>query len=153
MTAQIRLRDESNTLRTIIGIKMRDAGGIMRNITRVRMRDASNILRTVFGALSVSANTPVSGTSGTSPVTSSTSTVTVTGGVAPYTYLWRAYLNDAPTYNPNGIAILTPTANSTAFRRTMAVPDVIDGSFECEVTDALGAVIVTNLVDVTLTRT
>lgn len=155
MVAQIKIRDATNTLRTITGIKMRDDTGILRTITRVRMRDDGNILRTVFGALTVSATSPSNGTGTTSTITSTpVSAVTVTGGVAPYTYLWRAYLNNPVTYNPDGITITSPTGSSTAFKKTgMIAEEQFSGSFECVVTDTLGATATTNIVSSLLIRT
>lgn len=146
--ARIRIRDKTNNLRTVGFIRIRDATGVLRNITRVRIRDASNILQTVFGGYSASATTPVDGSGSVNPITSPASTVTVTGGNAPFTYAWQA------VSNPDGIAIVSSTSNSTTFRRSIiTVGEVIYGTFVCRVTDALGLVVSTNNVDVSLTRT
>lgn len=150
---RVRARDGANTSRTMAQIIVRDSGGVQRIIQRVRGRDATNTLRTLFTGMAASATTPADGTAATFTVTSAASTVTVSGGVAPYTYNWVAWQNDPTTYNPDGIVILSPTGSSTQFRRGLAVGETINGSFMCEVTDANGATVTTNLVAVSLTRT
>lgn len=143
----LRIRDAANTLRTITRVKMRDAGGILRNIQRIRMRDAGGTLRTVFIGMSAVATSPANGTSASSPVTSLNSVVTVTGGVAPFTYIWDAIENSA------GITIVSPSASATTFRKSMPSADTVNGTFQCTVVDALGTVVTTNYVLVELTRT
>jgi hypothetical protein len=150
MVAQIRLRDASSTLRTVARIRMRDETGELRTIQRVRMRDTSGVLQTVYQAMTAEASpdNPFN-TASTSTITTNSSTATPTGGTAPYTYLWQA-----ATYNEGAIAITTPTAATTTFRRTGCFSgDVYIGDFFCTVTDALGVVAVTNIVNVTIART
>ena len=150
MTAQIRLRDASGTLRTLARIRMRDEGGNLRTIQRIRIRDASNILRTVWQAMTVAlSGSTATATAATSTITTGSVTATLSGGTAPYSYLWQA-----ASYNTDGIGITTPTAASTSFRRTGCISgDGYLGDFYCTVTDAMGVVANSGMVSVTITRT
>jgi hypothetical protein len=141
MAARIRLRDASNTLRTLTQIRARDAGGTLRTITRIRVRDASNVLRTVYDtsggtAFAATANpTSVTGrTSGSGSTTTSSTTVTASGGTAPYTYSWSLIAHSHPTTNPT---INSPFAATTTFSQTnMAEDETYTATFRCTVQDS-----------------
>lgn len=115
------MRDSGGTLRTITQLRMRDSGGTLRTITRVRMRDASNVLRTVYdpagtSTMSVTAPTPVHGTSaGSGTVTTNTTTAVASGGTSPYTYAWTLISHDHPSVSPTATI---PAAATTAFQQT-----------------------------------
>ncbi len=79
----------------------------------------------------------------------STSAVTAapSGGTAPYTYAWAITAPDA------NWSALSPTSATTQFRRTGVAPgDSETANFECTVTDALGAVAVSDPVQATVTN-
>jgi hypothetical protein len=64
-------------------------------------------------------------------VTSATTTASVQGGIAPYTYAWAKVIGDDMT-------ITAPTSATTAFS-SEEVPDLIlSGTYRCTVTDAAG---------------
>lgn len=129
---------------------MRDDGGTLRLIQRIRVRDASGILRTVFEYLVATLSSPtVSASAGTSTITTSSITCTVTGGTAPYSYQW------VPSNDYfDGVSATTPSAAATTFRRTSTiVGDAYLGRFFCRVTDATGATADSGFVDVEITRT
>jgi hypothetical protein len=144
--ARIRIRDSGNTLRTIDGtgstrIRMRDAGNTLRTITRIRMRDASNVLRTVYDtsggtafAASASPTFAFGSTSGSGSATTYATTVTASGGTAPYTYAWSLIAHDHPTAIPT---INSPTSATTTFTQTNMHKDAIyTATFRCTVQDS-----------------
>lgn len=140
-TPQIRLRDTGGTLRTLTQIRARDTGGTLRTITRIRVRDQNNVLRVVYdstGASTFSASASpasVHGTSsGTGTVSTNNTTVTPTGGTAPYTYAWTVLAYD------NGVSptIAGPTSATTGFTQTSVGPgEFYSATFRCTVTDAV----------------
>lgn len=140
MAARIRIRDAGGTLRTVAQLRMRDAAGTLRTITRVRVRDQNNVLRIVYdpaGASSLSASASpsiVHGTSmGSGTVSTNNTTVTPTGGTAPYTYAWTVIEYD------NGVSptIAGPTSATTGFTQTSVGPgEFYSATFRCTVTDA-----------------
>lgn len=149
MTAQIRVRDNGGTLRTVARIRVRDETGALRTVQRVRMRDTSNTLRTVFQYFQVSISPSTISQSGTtSTITTSTyAVVTATGGTAPLSYLWSLVAGDF-------ISPTSPLSASTAFRKTgAAVESDYVATFVCTVTDALGNELTTDPIDVTISRT
>lgn len=87
--------------------------------------------------ITVAKNPPsVSGTR-TTPGTVTTTSVTVTpsGGTAPYTYQWLLQSYD----QPSAPIAVNPTNPTTAFRQSMAnYDDSGYGDFKCIVTDSLG---------------
>lgn len=146
---------------------IRDTDGLSA-IGAISARDAANVLseiglmavRTVDGLFEVfsSASSPfsvdvtpdsygarVSDYPG--PVVTSEVVATPTGGKAPYTYLWQ------PTGAPvAGWSIISPTSQATTFRlATVAPGDSESTTFNCTVTDANGAAVVS--ADVTATAT
>lgn len=96
--------------------------------------------------LQASATTPADGSSGSSPVVSIASTVTVQYGYPGYTYSW--------VYVSGDVAVIanSPTASSTTFQKGMPVPAIINAVWRCQVTDASGGSIFTNNVSITLER-
>ena len=48
MTAALKIRDGTNTLRTITVLKVRDASNTLRTITEIWVRDTNNVPRPVF---------------------------------------------------------------------------------------------------------
>jgi hypothetical protein len=85
----------------------------------------------VGGALSGYANKSSVGGTRTGPgsVTSSTVTITATGGTGPYTYAWTKIAGDT-------ITATLPTAATTAFSGTVALGETITATFQCEITDS-----------------
>lgn len=150
----IKIRDAAATLRTIARIRLRDENGVLRNIQRVRMRDEGGILRTVFTGLSVSIPASAGATGTTTSITTPAVATAVTGGTAPYTYQWRAFQNDPVSWNSEGIVINTPNGSSTTFTKNACVSgETYVGTFECVVTDALGASVTSGPCTVSINRT
>ena len=79
-------------------------------------------------------------------ITSDVCAASASGGTPPYTYLWQQV---AP---PSGaISILTPNSSSTQWRATsMAAGALRTGDYRVRVTDAVGAVVNSGTVTVTL---
>jgi len=123
-------------------VKVRDAGGLSA-IAAVKVRTASG-LDTVWSGVgstlaAVIAPTAFGGAagSGSIAVSSEVVSVSVTGGKAPYTYLWSKV--GAPDAN---WTIPFATAFETRFTHA-AVPayDSRTAAFKCTVTDANGATV------------
>lgn len=107
MSRGIVVRDGTNTPRTITAIQVRDGTNTPREISEIRVRDSNNVSRVVFSLtsdLAASASpTTVFGEANLGTVTTSSTTVTVTGGTPPYTHEWVLDTYDGP---------VPPTANS-----------------------------------------
>lgn len=104
---------------------------------------------TVLPSLTITASpTYVQGAAATNmtvPVSTNSTTVSVTGGTAPYSYSW------ASPDDPSNASAVSPTAAATNFVRTSVGPDTsYDFTMQCTVTDARGA---TGTVDVSATVT
>lgn len=83
----------------------------------------------------------------TSTLVTMASVCTASGGVAGYTYAW-ALTSGA------GISATTPTTASTTFTATgMAVGEIRNATFVCNVTDAATTMVASNTVTVTIERT
>lgn len=134
----ILVRDGTNTQRTITAIQVRDGTNTARDISEMWVRDSNNVPRRVFGGSPLSASASpadVSGFSiGTGIVDTGSTTVTPTGGTAPYTYAWTiiSYTAGAPP------TIANPTAATTDFTQT-GVGDTDYAVFRCTVTDDASA--------------
>jgi hypothetical protein len=113
---------------------------------------ASGAVRTATGLKSffasmTAAAAPTSHTgfgNSSSPVDISTAaaSVTITGGVAPFEYLWER--SDA---NPGDWAIVNDEAAATAFTAEAVDPGTTaEAEFKCTVTDATGATAETNVI-------
>ena len=124
-----------------------NVAGTWRTVTRLRTNIAGTWKEagTFIPPLSVTVNNdaPFGRTFGTNPVTTlTTTTLTPSGGLAPFTYSWvRQSGSGSPT---------TPALASTNFTETVADYDTKTGVFRGTVTDALGS---TAYVDVTATFT
>jgi hypothetical protein len=148
MAAVLKIRDAAGTLRTITQVKVRDGGNTLRTCSFVKVRDTTNTLRTVYStgaALSASASPSFTFgiTLGTGTAVTDSTTVTPSGGTAPYTYAWTVLSYTHPTTSPT---INNPTSATTAFTQTGIVPGGGYGAvMRCTVTDAAAA---TTTVDV-----
>lgn len=140
MTLQV--RDEDALVLNIAAIEANDDGGDPLRVTIGQVRDAAGVAKTFWQSMSASAApVEVSGYGNTaSPVdiTVGPVTVTVVGGVAPFTYAWST--------DPDW-TVDAPTAATT----TLTADDVGAGSsasayFTCTVTDDTGAEAETNQV-------
>jgi hypothetical protein len=140
MAPRIRIRDDTNTLRTVTQLRFLDETDTLRTITRVRLRDANNVLRVVYdttGSSTFSASSDhvtVNGFSaGTGTVTTAVDTITPSGGTAPYTYAWAVVSYEAGV-SPTATA---PAAAATAFTQTGVAPgEILLAVFRCTVTDS-----------------
>lgn len=135
----IRLRDSTNTLRTVKQIRVRDENNVLQTVKRVRLRDSSNFLYTAFNSLTVTTSpSTVSayGNSGAAATLTTGSTLaTPVGGSSPYTYSWALYGS-----SPYSWSIGTPSAASTTFTATSVPAGVVASAvFQVTVTDSLGA--------------
>ncbi len=131
----LRIRDASNTSRSITDIKFRDVGNILHDLSFMKVRDASGVLRTIWQRLNVTADAFVSGYGNSNaPITITTNSPNpvVFGGTAPFTYSWSSV---------PGWTVLYPTQLNTSFRRPgVANGDSYDETFTLTVTDASGNV-------------
>lgn len=144
MTAALQVRDGTAD-RTISELNVIDAGSVDRAIQEVRMIGPDGVDRVVFSALTNPGGgggsagitvypefvQGVRSSSSTVAVTSRETTVTVSGGVAPFTYLWSQVSGDPMTIGGSTTATATFGAN-------VAPGDTLSGTFKCTVTDAAG---------------
>ena len=154
MAAILKVNDVGGIVRTIQQVTARDMSGTVRDIQAIHVRDVDNVSRLVFqkpggsssaGALTV-APTPAAGiavkgskiSTGAAVTITANASVAVSGGTAPYTYLWE------PDHGVVGaVTITTPALAATGFSATLVPPDVAGGYFRCTVTDASGLKVVT----------
>lgn len=141
MTAALKIRDGTNTLRTITVLKVRDASNTLRTITEIWVRDTNNVPRLVFnpsGSATLSISVTPGSLSGFSfgtgtATTDLTADATATSGVPPYTYLWTlvswTLVDTPPTAN-------SPTGTSSTFTQTGISPGNTESAeWTCVVTD------------------
>lgn len=129
-------------------IVVRDTGGLA-NIGEAVVRDGAGaqVVFSPSSGMSVSVTPDVYG-SAASPtgvaITTSSASVTVSGGTAPFSYLWERTDAEGGTWQ-----ILSPTSATTQFRRLLVPPtaDAYPATFACTVTDSTGQTAVTSDVD------
>lgn len=130
------VRDAAQS-REITSVFVVDAGSVSREISEIRVRDSNNVSRVVFSTgspLSASADPPdVFGyDAGTGTAVSNSTTVTATGGSAPYTYLWTVFSYTGITPPLIG----DDTQDTTNFTQTGLSPGQYTFAvFLCTVTD------------------
>jgi hypothetical protein len=138
----VRLRVQvGGTAQTVKRIKgMAD----LRTFKRVRVM-VSGVMQTVFQFLNAVLSTDsvfgnVSGGSGSSDVTTSVVSVTVTGGTAPFTYLWQETSNNS---SYTWVIGSSATASTSFTAQSLAPLDTAAAGFTCTVTDADGNIVIT----------
>ena len=141
MSARIRIRDATNTLRTVSRIRMRDAGGVLRTIQRIRVRDALGTLRTVWQYLQAGVNKVTTegsyngASSSAQDITTAAVVASPIGGTGPFTYLWSQVGVSAYTWT-----IGTATAADTTFTGVAIPAGTVESvTFQCVITDSTGA--------------
>lgn len=139
MAAVFKARDAGNTVRTETIIRVRDVGNVSRRLAFWKARDAGGTLRTVFtdaGAsfsASASPGTVYGSTLGTGTATTNDTTVTPTGGTAPYTYAWAVVTYDNPSAAPTATAATAATSGFT--QTSIGIGESYSATFRCTVTD------------------
>lgn len=115
-------------------------------VTSIKRRSGGTWIEALANPISLSKSGDAYGGSSTSTIDSNVVTVTATGGSgAAKTYAWDF------TSNPGGIAALSPSSASTAFRKTSAILNSTHfATARCTVTD--GTYTSTILVSVELER-
>lgn len=136
---QIRLRDLTNTVRTVKQIRVRDENNVLRVVKRVRVRDESNFLRTVYSSLQATITpTKVSayGSSGVAAnLTTNGALAIPDGGASPFTYAWAQVGS-----TPESWTINTPAVASTTFTAaSIGAGTVAVATFQVTITDSVGA--------------
>jgi hypothetical protein len=137
----ILIRDTGGTQRTISAIQVRDGTNTARDISEIWVRDGNNVPRLVFSlsppmTLACFPTTASGHSSGSGTCTTGTTTATPTGGTGPYSYLWTCTEYD----NPTPPTIGSDTSATTDFTQTgTPLNSVNTATFECVVTDSLGA--------------
>lgn len=139
MAASFKLRDaDGDNAVAVFNIIGPDT--VDRAVLEARIIGPDGEDRVFFRALSAGASgitvdpDAVSGirsSSSTTAITSRETTVTVTGGVAPYSYLWSQVSGDTMT-------ILNSTTPTASFGANVDPGDRLSGVFKCSVTDAAG---------------
>lgn len=83
------------------------------------------------------------GIPGTGSVSTNPTSVSVSGGVGPYSYAWE-YVSGA-TFTVN-----SPSSSTTSFSRVVGDGDEFNGVYRCKVTDSLSNVVYANNVSITI---
>ena len=144
----INVTDDTTADRLITEIEVTDAGNVNRAITEIRVIDSSGTDRIVFPGggemmLTATPDSVFAFTSGGDPAVTNTTTITVDGGTAPYTYAWTVQSYSSlvsPTVD-------NPTSATTSFTQTgIGASDYQYATFRCTVTDTTSS---TATIDVT----
>ena len=129
------------SLKTVTAIKFNPGTGL-KNVSRIKANIAGSLKAAgsfiLPLSLSVNSDAPFGRTFGSNPVTTFiATTVTPTGGLAPFTYSWaRLSGTGTPT---------SPVSANTYFVETVADYDTETGVFRCTVTDVLGSTAFTDI--------
>jgi len=132
------IRDATNTARTITAVQVRDATNTPRTISEIWVRDSNNVPRLVFSiappmTASASPETVFGFSNGSGVATTDATTVTPSGGTAPYTYSWTVLSFD----NATPPTADTPNAATTTFTQTgIGIGESYSATWQCEVTDS-----------------
>lgn len=136
------MRDGGNVPQTIVELQVRDGANTPRDLTELRVRDSNNVSRIIFSTaspLNASASPPdVFGYDvGAGTATTNDTTVTPTGGVPGYTYLWTV-----GTYSGLVPIINSPTAATSTFTQSgLSSGEYNFATFICTVTDSNGSTV------------
>lgn len=138
-----------STMRTIKQLSMLDAGSVLHPLKQLSLKDAGGTLRPIFAGITAVASPDMASGSISQPfpdnVTTTSTTATPTGGIAPYTYSWT--IVDVTT---GDWAIDSPATASTTFSSFFVAPGSNAlATFQCTVTDAIGSTAGTNIVTAT----
>lgn len=138
MTLFVRDASASREITSIFAV---DGASVSREISEIRVRDTNSVSRVVFSTsaaftASASPETVFGYDLGTGTATSNSTTVTPSGGTAPYTYLWTvADYTGGVAPEPD-----FPTLATTSFTQTGLSPETYTfATFVCTVTDDDGA--------------
>ena len=101
----------------------------------------------VGGFYAIASPAAVSGGGTAGPITSGSSSISITGGTAPFTYLWQRVSGDP------SISADTGTASSSTFTANLFGGDFSSGTWRCKVTDAGAVVTYSNNVYISLHAT
>lgn len=133
----ILVKDDAGALRSAAEIKVRDAAIALRNVASVWMRDAAGALKVIWTTFSATVNrtftTGMAVSSKPTRVYSQSVTVTMVGGVAPFTINWTRTDANPEDWTVSG----TDTAQ---FSTVLAAATDATATFEVTATDASGAV-------------
>lgn len=140
MAAGLQVIGPGPTDRTITAIRATGPDGVDRNITEGRVIGPDGVDRVFWQTVSplsaIASPDPVSGTTfGTGTATTNATTVTPSGGTAPYTYAWTRVSYEASV----APSITSAAAASTTFTQTgIGTGESYGAVFRCTVTDANG---------------
>jgi hypothetical protein len=123
------VRDSTATLRAVLPVAVRDTAGVLRQVTEARVRDGAAVLRTFYTSLPAFRATAAPASINATLSPSPTCTVTVVGGVAPFTYLWAQVSGDADW------EAVFEASPSTSFGYSGG-EIISNGVFACTVTDS-----------------
>lgn len=137
---------KTSGLGQLAAISVRDAANALQSVERGSVRDDGNVSRVFFSSMAASVDPDsvrgYGNDSGTVTVTTPSASVTVAGGVAPFTYAWTRTDGGSQPWT-----ITAPTAATTAFSSDLDANQSEAASFICTVTDATGATAATGVVN------